>query len=203
MLPNQSEFAAQLGVSRLSLREGLHTLQMIGVVEQRPKIGTRILNDHPDSWLHKLNVPLLADKRATIELLQARSVLEIQMARLVAANATKSDIRIVESSIDAMEKCIKADDLEGYLHADVDFHKKIGASCHNRYLVDMLYSVMDILEEFMREVFREIPSLLPDSMEKHRNIFNALKNADDKNLVRHMTDHLSHIEKHTLKFIDA
>ena len=39
-LPNQNEFSTQLGVSRPSLREALHTLNLMGVIEQRPGLGT-------------------------------------------------------------------------------------------------------------------------------------------------------------------
>jgi len=50
-VPNQNEFAKQLGVSRLSLREALHTLQIFGIVEQKPRTGTIIINGDPDTWV--------------------------------------------------------------------------------------------------------------------------------------------------------
>jgi len=46
-LPNQNEFAAQLGVSRTVLREALQTLTRLRVIEQRPKHGTVILAKTP------------------------------------------------------------------------------------------------------------------------------------------------------------
>ncbi|MFH1624915.1 MAG: GntR family transcriptional regulator [Pseudomonadota bacterium] len=36
-LPPQDQLAAQLGVSRPSLREALRAMEMIGAIEQRPK----------------------------------------------------------------------------------------------------------------------------------------------------------------------
>ncbi|MBU4606249.1 MAG: GntR family transcriptional regulator, partial [Proteobacteria bacterium] len=68
-LPNQNEFAAQLGVSRTVLREALHTLTILGVVEQRPKIGTVIVTSAPLIYTEHINAPLMADPNATMELI--------------------------------------------------------------------------------------------------------------------------------------
>ena len=59
-LPNQYEFAAQLGVSRPSLREALYTLKQVGAIEQRPGSGT-----------------VLRSGAATLSLLPARSPLPV------------------------------------------------------------------------------------------------------------------------------
>ena len=52
-LPNQNEFSAQLGVSRPSLREALHTLNLMGVIEQRPGLGTVIKSANPALWMEQ------------------------------------------------------------------------------------------------------------------------------------------------------
>lgn len=196
-LPDQIQFAKQLGVSRLSLREGLHTLQMIGVVEQKPKIGTIILNDKPETWLHKINTPLLSDKAATLELLEARMILETEMAALLVDRATEEDVTLIRHTIDDMELCKGNEDVEGYLLADVDFHKRLAFACHNRYLINMLENVMSLLQEFMREYFHEMPTLLPVSLELHKKIYEALIHHDQATLVHSMGMHLKVITSAT------
>lgn len=57
-LPNQIEFASQLGVSRTVLREALQTLSDFGVVQQRPKIGTIIVSTAPLIYSKFLQSPL-------------------------------------------------------------------------------------------------------------------------------------------------
>ena len=56
-LPNQNEFAVQLGVSRPSLREALHTLALIGAIEQRPGLGTVLKQLDPKLWADQLALP--------------------------------------------------------------------------------------------------------------------------------------------------
>jgi GntR family transcriptional repressor for pyruvate dehydrogenase complex len=65
-LPNQLEFAAQLGVSRPSLREALHTLTLIGAIEQRPGLGTVIKSANSTLWAVQLCPPLVSDAQASI-----------------------------------------------------------------------------------------------------------------------------------------
>ena len=68
-LPNQNEFAAQLGVSRPSLREALHTLTLIGAIEQRPGFGTVIRAKNTARMAEHLSPPLVSDTTATMELM--------------------------------------------------------------------------------------------------------------------------------------
>ena len=45
--PSQNEFAAQLGVSRPSLREAFQVLSQLGAIEQRPRTGTILVSRTP------------------------------------------------------------------------------------------------------------------------------------------------------------
>ena len=74
-LPNQIEFASQLGISRASLREALHMLMVMGVVEQRPGAGTIIRNKASAMFVDQMSLPLISDAKGTMELVQAREVL--------------------------------------------------------------------------------------------------------------------------------
>lgn len=76
-LPNQHEFAAQLGVSRTVLRETLHTLAILGLVDQRPKSGTVIRDKTPIFCAEHLIPPLMAGFEATAELIEARRYIEV------------------------------------------------------------------------------------------------------------------------------
>lgn len=66
-LPNQNIFAAQLGVSRTSLREALNTLTRLGVTEQRPGYGTVLRSRVPAIFAEHMTPPLISDKQATID----------------------------------------------------------------------------------------------------------------------------------------
>lgn len=76
-LPNQNEFAAQLGVSRPSLREAFHILDMIGAIEQLPGYGTVLKSLTSAIMAQHLTVLWISDRQATLNLLKARYYIEL------------------------------------------------------------------------------------------------------------------------------
>src|SRR4030067_1397953 len=101
-LPNQNEFAAQLRVSRTSLREGLNTLTRLGVIEQRPGYGTVLRSGIPALFTDHPTPPLISDKAATIELIEARRYIEIGAAGLAVRNSTPEQVEEMRVLIDEM-----------------------------------------------------------------------------------------------------
>ena len=91
-VPNQNVFAAQLGVSRTSLREALSTLTRIGVFEQRPGFGTVLRSPIPALFTDHLAPPLISDRQASIELIEARRFIETGTAKLSVKNASSEQI---------------------------------------------------------------------------------------------------------------
>ena len=81
-LPNQTEFAAQLGVSRLSLREALRTLELLGLVKQAPKRGTIICNANPAAWTSSTFPPQFDDYNIAKDISVARGMIEVEAAKL-------------------------------------------------------------------------------------------------------------------------
>jgi GntR family transcriptional repressor for pyruvate dehydrogenase complex len=193
-LPNQYEFAKQLGVSRPSLREALNQLTINGVVEQKPGAGTILKVANPDLWFALADAPLLSDVEGTLELLEARAVLEPIAIRMAVKKMDSEDLVLIEESLKTMEKSFSANDIEEYLKEDFNFHCLIANSAHNRYILQTLINLKRLMEEFMKESFEKIENLLPNSLEHHHAIYEALKNRDEKQSVFEIKNHISDIE---------
>lgn len=193
-LPNQNEFAKQLGVSRLTLREAMQRLSQIGVIVEKPGVGTHIIKGDPSLWDMQVEAPLLADAQATIELLEARRALEITIVKASVKRVTQSEISMLKKDIVNMEKALKKNDMKAYLKSDMAFHFHLANASHNRYLLRMLKDIQNLLEQFMLEAFSELPQLLPDSMHYHEQIFEHLVNHELEEAVKSMSDHISSIE---------
>jgi DNA-binding FadR family transcriptional regulator len=126
-LPNADDWSASYGVSRTVLREVIKVLAGKGMVESRPKIGTRI-RDRAD-W-NFLDPDVLAwrfgtttnvtDARALFEL---RRAIEPMAGSLAAQRAGKADIERLEALYRRMEDCV--DDNDRFTAADLDFHQAI------------------------------------------------------------------------------
>jgi len=140
-LPNQNEFAAQLGVSRPSLREALHTLTLIGAVEQRPGLGTVLRSRKQAMFAEHLSPPLVSDHETTIELVEARRHIESGIAELAVKNAGDEDIRELKHLVDAMAGALREERNNDYTELDLKFHFKLAESTRNRFMLHMFVTL--------------------------------------------------------------
>jgi len=202
-LPNQLEFAAKLGVSRPSLREALHTLTLIGVIEQRPGLGTVIKSANPALWVEQLSPPLVSDSKATLELIEARLFIEVGVTELAVNNATRQDVQKMGKLVDEMTTALKKDRPRDYSELDMQFHHQIANASHNRYMLHMFVTIRGLMEQFIRETFTVIPGLLERSLEFHKRIYEDIRNKKTAKAAMDMKNHIQDIEKALVSLYDT
>jgi GntR family transcriptional repressor for pyruvate dehydrogenase complex len=199
-LPNQYEFAAQLGVSRPSLREALHTLSLIGAIEQRPGLGTIILSTNTRLWDEQLSIPLVSDVQASLELIIARRFIESGIAELAVQNATADDIRQIGNLLKKMIKALKKERIKEYYKLDMEFHHQIAISSHNRFMLHMFITIDKLIEQFIRETFTVIPGLLQSSLGYHKRLYEGIKERDLNKTVNTMREHIKDVEQSLMAY---
>ncbi len=199
-LPNQNEFAAQLGVSRTVLREALQTLNQLGVIEQRPKYGTVIRAKTPFLYSEHLIPPLMSDNLATIELIQARKCIEIEAAELAARYASAAQIKEMEKIVDEMLQMCESGDDSGYAEKNIVFHFLIAKASHNRFMVHLLATIRGYMEQWTQESITVLPGLLDRSLKSHREIYEAIRDRDHQKAANAMRKHLMDFQKSLEKY---
>ena len=135
-LPNEDELAAELGVSRTVVREAIKALQAKGLVEVRPKTGTRV---RPRRAWHLLDADVVAWQFADMEraddlreLYEVRASIAAAAARLAATRRTTGQL----TEIEAQHRRIDAASAEPLAKrlADLDFHAAVVDAAHNSLL---------------------------------------------------------------------
>ncbi len=193
-LPNQNEFAAQLGVSRTSLREAFNTLCVLGVLEQHQGYGTIVKSRFSALYADHLSTPFITDEKATMELLEARQFIEIGAARLAAKNATPEQIEKMGTLIDAMAKANEKGDTQKLSEQDIDFHFQIAQATQNRVMIHLLANIRNLMEKFMHEAFL----VLHDQkryLKAHRDIYEAIAQKNPKMASGLMKKHIQDVQK--------
>src|SRR5262245_4949751 len=135
-LPPEEELTSKLAGSRTVLREAVRVLAAKGLVEARPKIGTRvrarsewnILDPDVLSWRAEAS----NDRKLYEDTTEVRLAIEPLAARLAASRATDEEVAAIAEAYAAMESGV--DEQALYLTADLEFHGRILASCHNELL---------------------------------------------------------------------
>lgn len=199
-LPNQNVFSEHLGVSRPSLREALHTLTIMGVIEQRPGAGTILKSDKMELWDQPPAPPLLSDSKATLELIEARKELETLLIRFTAERITDDEIKELEEIMRSMNKAVEDENIKEYIKQDVKFHFLLANASQNRYMIHMFVTIRKLMAEFMEETFSVLPKLSIDSYDAHQLILEAVKERDGKLAMKKVSAHIAHIEEGLRKY---
>jgi DNA-binding FadR family transcriptional regulator len=135
-LPNEDELAAELGVSRTVVRESIKVLQAKGLVEVRPRTGTRV---RPRRAWHLLDADVVRWQFADMErgedlheLHEVRSTIGAMAARLAAGRHTAGQL----SEIEANERRVEAAWAEPAARraAELDFDAAVVDAAQNTLL---------------------------------------------------------------------
>ncbi|HEV7915248.1 MAG TPA: FadR/GntR family transcriptional regulator [Albitalea sp.] len=179
-LPNEEELCRELGVSRTALRESVKVLAAKGLVESRPRIGTRVRAN--EEW-NLLDPDVLAWRCATLpdahfvlQLNEMREIIEPASAALAARNRTQAQLRQIEDAFAAMAA---ATDIDEWVGADLQFHSAILAATNNPLLRPLAAMIGSALESLLGLSARKAGNFriaLPD----HERVLDAIRAQDSE-----------------------
>jgi GntR family transcriptional regulator, transcriptional repressor for pyruvate dehydrogenase complex len=188
-LPPEIKLAESIGVSRTVLREAMQILIAKGLVETRHGVGTVIRNGGNNQLQEQLTM-LLHTKGLTLDNLhQVRSILEVEIAGIAAAQATDQEVKELAQILDRLEG--STGDALAYAEVDGEFHNYLAQISHNPLLVMLLDSVGDILRQVRLSISR-YPDLILKSVPDHRLIMERVKARDVSGARQIMRIHLEH-----------
>jgi len=180
-LPKESELAAELGLSRNSLREAVRALSQLRVLEVRQGDGTYVSSLEPDLLLEStgfISHLLLGDTE--IELYEVRRILEAAAAALAAGRV---DIQEKLELAQILERMGEAKNVEELVEADVAFHAVIAKAAGNAVLASLLASLATRTMRARLWHGREADGALEETRNEHRRIYEAIM-AGDPDLAR-------------------
>lgn len=190
-LPSERELASRLGVSRNSIREAVHELELKRLVERRPGRGTVILDDAEEnphgSLLQQLTIP----DRNLLETMDFRQVLEPPVAALAAERRTRGDLARLAAILESM-----ADESQPGRMAELDqsFHAAVARATHNRLLVRLHELSAEWLRGSRRDAL-QTKTLRRASFAGHRLIYEALVLHDPVAAQTAMADHIREVRR--------
>lgn len=192
-LPGESTMSTILGVSRLSLREAVRALVVVGVLETRQGSGTYVTDLRPDKIVRILGGLLeLAQDAHILELFECRCVLEAGATAQAATRITDEQLAGLEVHLQAMEA---SDDPEVNIGEDLAFHQKIVEAAGNPTLASFANIVAQ--RTVRARVWNGVidNSVLATVNQQHRAIFEALAARDSMAAHAAATQHVRSVER--------
>jgi len=188
-LPTESELTERFKVSRGTLREAVKSLSAKGILEVRPRTGTRVQprrlwnNLDPDvlRWAIELE-----PARTTLELNELRTAVEPMAASLAARFASADAVSGLWRSFVRMEDATAARDLAAFVDADSSFHRDLLSAGGNELFRSLGHMIDAALYESFGSIAGDV-SEVADSVALHRAVVVAVSAKDPEAAATAMT----------------
>ena len=201
-LPPERVLAERLGVSRPSVREGMVALEILGLVDSRGGKGNIVKNVDNSSIL-KENFQHLEEEESPFELLEARKIVEVDVAGYAAQKAQTEDIASIKHSLDSMREIVDklsvSKEYEKGMEFDREFHISIARSTHNAVLLRIVTTLLENLKEDLWVRLKEkswaIPGTPQKYLKEHEEILEGIEKKSSVIARRKMYQHLAGIQR--------
>lgn len=171
-LPNENDFANELGISRSTLREAIKALTSLGILEIRRGKGTFVTDSTviESGDLGEINSGLG-------DLFEMRLMFEPECAYYAAQRATDEEISIICKYGEAVEKKIKSG--EDRTYEEQKFHESIANATHNAFVQQFMPIIFNAIKKGVI-VMQKDKIVSDDNLNDDRLIMDFLKarNAD-------------------------
>ncbi|MFL6044312.1 MAG: FadR/GntR family transcriptional regulator [Propionibacteriaceae bacterium] len=191
-LPPEGDLAANLGLSRTSLREAVRALTVLGVIDTRQGDGSYITGLGPELLLGALGLAVdLQREEAIPDLIAVRRILEPAATALAASRITAGDLEQIRSYI---RSDLDHDQVGQYVELDWEFHHAIARAAGNPLLSVLLDGLAAPTVRMRVWRGQTLPGVLERTLEEHRAIADALEAHDAELAYAAATVHIAGVE---------
>lgn len=165
-------------MSRTVLREALRTLTSKGLIESRPRVGTRVRPKHAWNlldadvldWYSRVAEPMAF----ALRLQEMREMIEPYAAGLAAASHTNDTFPALVAAHAAM---VAARNVDEWVRADLQFHLSVLSACSNELLIPLGTLIERTLEGQLR-LNAKRADVFNASLAEHTAVFDAIRERD-------------------------
>ena len=205
-LPSERELAAQLGVSRPVVHEGLVELAVRGLVTMKPRVGT-IVNDFRREGSIALLSSLIKYGEGSLDegllnsILQMRCLMEVEFARLAAINRSDDHVREMRSLVD-MESELETFTFSDIIAADFEFHLLVALATGNSIYPLLINSFKSVYTNLTGQFF-SVPGVILAVRAFHARLVEAIEARDSDRAVAVMSEMLNHGEDYLRGLLES
>jgi DNA-binding FadR family transcriptional regulator len=192
-LPREADLAAELGLSRSSLREAVKALSLVNILDVRRGDGTYVTSLEPRLLLEALTfITDFHHDDTVLEFLQVRRILEPAATAMAAERISDSQVGELRVLIDSLGPDPQPEEL---VRNDLEFHRSIVACAGNSVLSSLLESMSGPTTR--ARVWRGITQTgtIQRTLTEHREILGALAAREPEVARSWATVHIAGVEE--------
>ncbi|HEX6026269.1 MAG TPA: FadR/GntR family transcriptional regulator [Solirubrobacter sp.] len=194
----EQELAAEFGVSRPTLREGLRLLASSHLIRVgRGRAGGIFVARTPNEGMSRslsesISTMLATESVSLCELLDARMFLEVPLAGLAAANATGEIAAELQEAIDAAAG--HEPGTPPFNDADTRFHQILARAAGNELLLAFTGWILEVLQpQLVAKIGAAVDA--DEILRQHRDIQRAVQRRRPADAERAMRAHIDYLKK--------
>jgi DNA-binding FadR family transcriptional regulator len=192
-LPPEAQLAREAGVSRLTVREALKSLQTQNIIYIKRGLGTFVnpteLWTGIDAILRAASLDTSPDQ-AALRLLEVRRMVETGASELAAAHHTPEDLERMDNAIAEMTQAHGIQNLDGLVTADLAFHDAVLRASANPFVL-VLMSQLGRLLYVMRRQTSAHPDVQRHAIDHHQLVRDAIATGDPETARKAMEAHIN------------
>jgi GntR family transcriptional regulator, transcriptional repressor for pyruvate dehydrogenase complex len=192
-LPREADLAADLGLSRNSLREAVRALSLVNILDVRRGDGTYVTSLEPRLLLEAMSFIVDFHRDDTmLEFLRVRRILEPAATAMAAERISAQECAGLRDLLDSIGPTPQAEDL---VANDLEFHRRIVAYSGNSVLASLLESMSGPTTR--ARVWRGLTQTgaMTQTLAEHRAILDALAAQEPEVARSWATVHIAGVEQ--------
>jgi GntR family transcriptional repressor for pyruvate dehydrogenase complex len=191
-VPSERELTRELGVGRSTVREALNGIAMLGIVEIRHGQGVFVTGEAPpDGEPSALTAAL--ERGVTNEFIEARLIVEVEVARLAARRRTDEDLARLEASLVEQEARLRGD-VDALVNVAASFNVLLAEAAHNEVLRAMIQSFVALMVERGPRVY-QLEGFGEWDLQEHRGLYAAVRDHDPERAAKLMREHIEELAR--------
>ena len=194
-LPGERTLAAELGISRASVREGIRVLEAMGVIRTAvgsgPDAGAVVVADTSAGITSALRLHLASNTLPVADVVRTRVLLETWAVREAARRPAKGQLAAARALLDKMDE---TDAVEDFLHLDAEFHVTLSRAAGNAVVAAIMTALRGAIHGYVLAAAATSQSDWPPMARRlrrqHRNVLAAVEAGDGDRAARLVGRHI-------------
>jgi len=191
-LPTETELTQSLGVSRTCVREAIKSLESLGLVSVRQRVGATVLEPSASNLLNAEQFSMAIQSQQTDDLLEFRKIMEVGLASLAAEKADASDLAALKSALDRYRTEMSTTGVD--CNTDLSFHVALVQASKNPIAGMVWQMISQRLTSVLSQTIA-VPHVCEETLRDHEKIYLAVKSHEPRKAREAMRSHLENADR--------
>lgn len=196
LLPTEMDLSRIFNVSRNSIREALKSMTYSGLLAARAGYGTYVKDDALQKLEQKDLVDFITEEASVNDLIETRTLLESELARLAAIRATDEDRKELQRIQDVLEAALLENERKGLDSIPAgpgsEFHMCVARASKNSVMIKLMTSIKAELDLQRSKMHLQTEQDFDTMLQDHKAICEAVVSGDAERAARTMREHVRH-----------